>query len=244
MKLFLNAVIEANTEILEFITSNKHEYLCEELSLGAGGDISRKVDLIAEEIFVKNLEKFGNIYSEECGFLPKDSEFDIIIDPIDGSDNFASNIPYFGTSVALKYKDKCVAGVIVNLANGDIFYKDEDLFQKANMRSLVFEDVKKNTMSRVGIFERVYRSKTIFDRFRKENIKFRSPGAFALSLAYAHDVNFVVYEGDMRVYDVEAGLYMCNDLYKIIEDGLLIISKDKEIFDRISQLFRKGNKIL
>ncbi|MFK5880758.1 MAG: inositol monophosphatase family protein [Sulfurospirillum sp.] len=240
MREFLEASIEANKEIAKLIASNSHEFLCKELTLGAGGDISRRVDLKAEEIFIKYLQKFGNIHSEECGFVPGLAEFDIVVDPIDGSDNFASNFPYFGTSVALKYKNKCIAAVITNLANGDIFYKDKDLFQKANLDTLIFEDMKKNNIAKVGIFERVYRSKTIFGKLKKEKIKFRSPGAFALSLAYAHDVTFVVYEGDMRVYDVEAGLYMCDDLYKTTENGLLIISKDKEIFDRISQLFRKG----
>ena len=240
MKEFLSATIKANKEILELISSNSHKYLCEEISMGAGGDMSRRIDLLAEDIFVKHLRKFGSIYSEECGYLSGNKEYDLIIDPIDGSDNFASNLPYFGTSVALKEKGKCIAAVIVNLANEDIFYKYKNLLQKANIYSLNFEEVKKNQMSKVGIFERVYHSKTMFEKLKKEGIKFRSPGAFALSLAYAHDVSFVAYEGNMRLYDVEAGLHMSDDLYKIMSDDLLFISKDKEIFDRISQLFRKG----
>ncbi len=239
MRKFLESVVKANRDIQKLIATNEHSFLCQEISVGAGGDMSRRIDLMAEEVFIKKLKKFGNIYSEECGFVQGVGEFDIIIDPLDGSDNFASNLPYFGTSVALKYKDKCVAAVIVNLANGDIFYKEKDLLQKANIDTLKFIDVEKNSISKVGIFERSYRSKTLFDKLRQKGMKFRTPGAFALSLAYAHDVTFVVYEGDMRIYDVEAGLYMCDGLNKIIIDDVLIISKDKEIFDRISQLFVK-----
>ena len=239
---FLSATIDANIEIMRLIKKTSHDYLCEKVSMGAGGDISRRIDLLAEDIFVEHLKKFGNIQSEECGFVEGNGEYDVIVDPIDGSDNFVSNLPYFGTSVALKKGEKHIAAVIVNLANGDILYKDEKRFQKANIESLNFIDVEKNSFSKVGIFERSYRSKVFFDIMKKENIKYRSPGAFALSLAYAHDVSFVAYEGNMRIYDIEAGLYMCENLYKIVTQNMLFISKDKEIFDRISQLFRKGEE--
>ncbi len=44
-------------------------------------------------------------------------------------------------------------------------------------------------------------------------------------------------EGVMRSYDVEAGLFMCEDLYTYFKDDIFLVSKDKEIFDKISQLF-------
>jgi len=242
MKDFLNATINANKEIAMLIEEKKHDFLCEGKSMGAGGDISKRVDLLAEKIFIKHLKQFGDIYSEECGFLKGNGEFDIIIDPIDGSDNFVSNFPYYGTSVALKEKDKYKAAVITNLANGDIFLKDDTKFQKANLKSLNFKDLEENRFSKIGIFERSYCSKKIFKILKSSNIKYRSPGAFALSLAYAKDVDFVVYEGSMRVYDIAAGFYMCEDLYVFNEEDILLISKDKEIFDKMFQLFKKGEK--
>lgn len=242
MKDFLNATINANKEIALLIEENRHDFLCEAVSMGAGGDISKRVDLLAEDIFIKHLKDYGDIYSEECGFLEGNGKFDIIIDPIDGSDNFVSNFPYYGTSVALKEKDKYKAAVIANLANGDIFLKNEMKFQKGNLKSLIFKDLEENRFSKIGIFERSYCSKNFFKILKSSNIKYRSPGAFALSLAYARDVDFVIYEGKMRVYDIAAGFYMCEDLYIFNEKDILLISKDKEIFDRISQLIKKGEK--
>ncbi len=243
MKNFFDVTTEANIEIMKLISISSHSYLCEKVSLGAGGDVSRKIDILAEDIFIKHLKSFGDIYSEECGYIQGDGEFEIIIDPLDGSDNFVSNLPYFGTSVALKYKNRCVEAMIVNLANGDIFYKNQDLFQKANIKTLNFEDVKKNSLSTIGIFERSYSSKNLLDKFRTQKVKFRSPGAFALSLAYAHEVSFVAFEGEMRMYDIEAGLFMCEDLSNFISKGIVFISKDKEFFDKMSQLLREGEKI-
>jgi len=232
---FLEATIKANKEILNIIATCSKEELDRSVSLGAGGDISSKIDLFAEEIFIKHLSRFGNIYSEECGFVDNKKELDIVVDPIDGSDNFASNFPYYGTSVALKKKDKTLVGIVVNLANKDLFYKDEKEFLKANLSDLKFEKVVKNSSSKIGLFERAYCSKATPEIMRKNSIKYRSPGAFALSLAYAHEVDFVLYEGEKREFDIAAGLFMCEDLYVKNSKKILLVSKDKEIFGRISQ---------
>ena len=237
MLKFKEAVIDANKEILELIKTKSHDILCEKISIGHGGDVSMRVDLLAEEIFIKYLGKYGNIYSEECGYIDSKSEFDLIIDPIDGSSNFASNLPYFGTSVALKKQDKHICSVITNLANQDIFIKDARGLLKGKLESLVFKKMDINKNSSVGIFERAYCSQNIAEKLKAIKIKYRSPGAFALSLAYARDVDFVVHEGVLRVFDIEAGLHMCEDLNLYKSSQILFISKDKETFDRISKLF-------
>jgi len=237
MQGFKEALVVSNIEILKLIKNNTHDFLCEKISIGCGGDMSMKIDLLAEEIFVKHLSKFGNIYSEESGFIDNKSECDLIIDPIDGSANFASNLPYFGTSVVLKNKDKYKSGAIVNLANGDLFFKDKNSFTKENLHNFKCERIKINYNSCVGIFERSYCSKIVADRLKELEIKYRSPGALALSLAYARDVDFVIYEGKTRPFDIEAGLYMCENLYMHENHEILLISKDKETFDKISKLF-------
>lgn len=42
-----------------------------------------------------------NIISEETGFLNKGSEYTWVIDPLDGTSNFASGIPWFGVLITL-----------------------------------------------------------------------------------------------------------------------------------------------
>ena len=235
MQDFFQVVIAANKEIIELLENGSSEEFHQSISLGAGGDISSGIDLLAEEIFIKHLSKFGNIYSEECGFVDNKKSDEIIIDPIDGSDNFASNLPYYGTSVALKRAVRCIAAVVVNLANGELFIKDKNRFERTNIKKLQFKNVEKNRYSKLGLFERAYCSKGTPELMRRHGIKYRSPGAFALSLAYAHDVDFVLYEGEMREYDIAAGLYMCEDLYVEKTDDFLLVSKNKEIFDKILQ---------
>lgn len=205
---------------------------------GAGGDISSAIDLEAERLFIEHLLPFGTIISEESGRIenPATSSY-IVLDPIDGSDNLLSHLPYYGTSVAYFEHDICTQAMITNLANGDCFIKDSHGFKRGKIDEKIFSDVRFNSFSKVGIFERSYCSHRVHSLLQKAGIKYRSPGAFALSLAYARDVAFVVYEGKMRSYDIEAGRFMCEGLYTYEDQEIFLVSKDKEIFDRIVDLF-------
>ncbi|MDD2384041.1 MAG: inositol monophosphatase [Sulfurospirillaceae bacterium] len=236
---FLEAVRAANKTIFLLLQSEGlNEYHHQSFAVGAGGDKSSGIDLAAEKIFIDYLQPFGTIISEESGILVnKQNNVQIILDPIDGSDNLLSHLPYYGTSVALRENGKCTKAIVTNLANGDIYIKENDGLQKGHLLSPLLAPVCINSFSKVGIFERSYCSTMVAKKLKQAGIKYRSPGAFALSLAYAHDVAFVLYEGVMRIYDVEAGMLMCEDLYTYKEDELFLVSKDKETFDKIIRLF-------
>jgi myo-inositol-1(or 4)-monophosphatase len=62
-------------------------------------------------------------------------------------------------------------------------------------------------------------------------------GAVALSLAYAHDVSFVIFEGKPREFDVCGGKFMCSELFIYESDTILIVSKDKDVFERLFSIF-------
>lgn len=236
MNEFLNACVNANKEVYELIKSTPHDKLCQKTSVGEGGDMGRYVDKKAEEIFVKHLSSFGQIYSEESGVIGDKSEYKIIIDPIDGSDNFVNKVPYFGSSVALKKDDETINSAICNLANSEIFIKyDEDLY-KSSLEKNDFTKVKNNDFSTFGIVESSYKSKIFTKKLKNSHIKYRSLGALALSLAYAKNVDFVLYEGKVREFDVCAGLHFCSNLNLMNEKNYLFVSKDKQIFDKIHQI--------
>lgn len=236
---FIDATLHANEEIYQLLhvkgldDKDHHSF-----HVGAGGDISSGIDLEAERIFIKYLHTFGTIVSEESGVIENsDSTVRIIIDPIDGSDNLLSHLPYYGTSVAYFEDGFCTQAMIVNLANGDVFLKDIKGLRHGKIGQKHFDTVTCNPYSKVGIFERSYCSHTLHPLLQSAHIKYRSPGAFALSLAYARDVAFVVYEGPMRTYDIEAGLFMCEGLYIYRTEDIFLVSKDKVFFDKIVDLF-------
>jgi len=230
MNDFLLCALEANREVFKAINSVDRESMYQKHTKGVGGDISSGFDLAAEKIFFEHLSQFGSIESEESGVM-NDGESKIIIDPIDGSDNIASNFSYYGTSIALVNSDGILENAIVcNLASQEVFWISE---AEAPMHGRLFEDtweiIENNNFSKIGIFERAYDNPKIVGLLKDNKIKFRSPGAVALSLAYARWVDFVIFVGPVRIYDVAAGLALCKGLEVIIQEDFAIVSKDKEI---------------
>lgn len=73
-----------------------------------------EVDLLCDkEISTLIAEKFPdhNILTEENGFVNKHSKYTWIIDPIDGTSNFAAGIPWFGVLIAVLHnKTPIMAG--------------------------------------------------------------------------------------------------------------------------------------
>ncbi|HOI83844.1 MAG TPA: inositol monophosphatase family protein [Campylobacterales bacterium] len=230
---FFAACERSSKEFLQEVCKYSHDALTERFEVGEGGDRSIKADLLAEEIFVKNLASFGRIYSEESGYIGE-GEYTIYLDPLDGSDNFASGIPYYGVSACL---DDGVGkkSFICNFANGDIFYKDNTQEIRKNIFSDVVPQVQKN-QSRVGIFEKAYANPQIAEAIFERNIKFRSPGALALSLVYSRGCSFALYVGKLRVFDIIAALDFLDGHYIYEKDDILLVSHDKKIFEEILEI--------
>lgn len=227
---FITSCIAANREIYQLLNSRGD--LQDQCKMGFGGDISLKADLAAEAIFIKHLSKFGQIYSEESGFVG-DGEDIVIIDPIDGSKNFASNIPYFGSSAALKRNGKIIGAVIANFAAGYIHIKDGSRFERRFFLQDRAENIISKPLKGIGIFEKAYKSRALSDKLLQASFKYRTMGALALSLALSHEVDFVLFQGNVREFDIAAGWYMSEDLYQLRAPNLLLVSKDKGIFDKI-----------
>ena len=203
--------------------------------VGAGGDMSIGMDLIAEEIFIKHLEKFGRIDSEECG-LSGEGEYKIILDPLDGSDNFKSQFPYFGSSVALEKEGDVQVGIIANLANGTLFLKTKTSFQFTKLEAIKFCNILPNPYASIGTFERAYRSNKYVKKLKNSGYKYRAAGAVALSLAYTNQLQFFIYEGEMRSYDSVAGLFMCKELYQHKEKDLTLICSQLNHFENLKKI--------
>ncbi|MDD3774811.1 MAG: inositol monophosphatase [Sulfurovaceae bacterium] len=237
MHPFLLATLKANETIYDALKNIHPQEWYHKNEIGAGGDISCGFDLFAEKIFYEHLNHFGSIESEESGVMNK-GDTKIIIDPIDGSDNALSRFGYFGTSVAyINAEGVLEHAMVCNLATLEVFWisvsskpQHGKLFQNKWM------PIEVNNYSQIGIFERAYAYPSIVQALHDNNIKFRSPGALALSLAYARWVDFVLFVGPFRIYDVAAGLALCEGLEVIIQKDYAIVSKEKDIALKIEQI--------
>lgn len=87
-------------------------------------DFRTKADMKAEEIILAVIAKYypGHSYwSEEAGKSEKESDFKWIIDPLDGTNNFALGIKNFSISVALQYKGKTIFAAILDPVTEDMY---------------------------------------------------------------------------------------------------------------------------
>jgi len=89
------------------------------------GDFYTKVDIEAEEkildILNNNFSNY-NILAEESGSAKNGSDFTFVIDPLDGTNNFALGIPYFSVAIALMKKKEVVFSCIYNPVLDETFY--------------------------------------------------------------------------------------------------------------------------
>ncbi len=86
------------------------EYFGKEANVRRKGDASNIVtdaDLAAERWLVERIRtRFPShsILAEETGYSPQKSDYTWVIDPLDGTSNFAAGLPWFGVQMAILHK--------------------------------------------------------------------------------------------------------------------------------------------
>jgi myo-inositol-1(or 4)-monophosphatase len=109
-EIALETAREVEKEVMPlFGTAKAGETIGENVS----GDVTKYVDKVAEDVVLGRLQPLGvNVVSEEIGFIDNGSDYTVIVDPIDGSYNFAAGIPIFAFSFAVFRKNRPVYGAI------------------------------------------------------------------------------------------------------------------------------------
>jgi myo-inositol-1(or 4)-monophosphatase len=77
--------------------------------------IVTEADLASEAAMVEIIERAypdHNLIAEERGFVDKGADFTWVIDPLDGTSNFAAGIPWFGVLVALLEGNRPILGAM------------------------------------------------------------------------------------------------------------------------------------
>ena len=96
--------------------SNVRKKAAEELVTEADTESEEEIISIMKSTF----PDYG-ILSEEFGMLDTSSEYRWIIDPLDGTVNFAHGVPIFCISIGLTFEGGVVLGVVFNPVAGELF---------------------------------------------------------------------------------------------------------------------------
>ncbi|MEM2024864.1 MAG: inositol monophosphatase family protein [Desulfurococcaceae archaeon] len=105
------------------------ENYLEVVNIGVSGDVTRRIDLIAEKHIVSRVEETGLqawVLGEERGLwrVGEKPDYIVLADPLDGSLNYAHRIPFASISIAV-YKGLTSVvepkyGIVYNVFTGDV----------------------------------------------------------------------------------------------------------------------------
>ena len=91
----------------------------------ASFDLVTIADTEAEKAAVALIRKTfpdHNFLAEENKYPQKDSDYTWVIDPLDGTNNFANNLPFFCAAVGLVHKNQVIAGAVYDVSRDELFY--------------------------------------------------------------------------------------------------------------------------
>jgi len=124
-KNMLNLAIKAAQAASEIIMENFGKIDRRDIVEKGKNDFLTFVDETSEQKIIEMIRaSYPNhaILAEESGLNKKQSEYEWIIDPLDGTKNYISGIPLFAISIALRIKGQIKLGVVLDPVRRDLFY--------------------------------------------------------------------------------------------------------------------------
>ncbi len=154
------------------------------------------------------------IYGEEGMRGDADSEFQWVIDPIDGTVNFFYSIPHFAISIALRRGGRLIAGVIFDPMRDEMWTVAEGspaLLNGQPVRVSERTSLSEATIS-VGVaksLDSINRGLPLFERMVRSAKKCRMMGSASLDVAYVACGRLDAYiESAISLWDVAAGILL------------------------------------
>ncbi len=224
---------------------------------GAGGDISRRIDIVAEKTVLDYLKKINFecvVLGEECGQVELSSSPKgfIIMDAIDGSANAVRGIPFFCCSLAFATKNKLSSvtdAVVTNLSNGDLYWATKGQGTYLN-NSKIHVQEEKPVYKIVGVNtsgaspDLMKKLQSVFEQHNHT----RHFGANALEMAFFAqgliDI-FIDLRDKIRIQDIAAGYFLIKEAGGLVLDKKLNpLDSDLSYQTRLSFIAAANKEIL
>jgi myo-inositol-1(or 4)-monophosphatase len=185
-------------------------------------DLVTEVDKKSETAIIDVIQdEYPNhfILSEEVGEMSTDSNVKWIIDPIDGTVNFAHGIPICCVSIGIEMDGKLLMGAVFNPFMNELFFAEKGKGAFLNNKPLKVSDnanVKKACLVTGFPYRWVEVGKDpikVFERFIRMGLPVRRLGSAAIDLCWVAAGRFDgFWEYNLNPWDIAAG-------YLIIEEA-------------------------
>lgn len=186
-------------------------------------DLVTRADRMTEDLIVGLLrERFPShgLVAEE-GTAHAGQEYRWIIDPIDGTTNFAYGLPVFSVSIALEHKGELLAGVVYHPSMDEMFAAERDrggfLRRNGHEEPLKVSDrgTVANSIVATGLpyaIRETGRNIAETGRLMRTAIEVRILGSAALNLAYVAAGRIgAFWEPGLNAWDIAAGALLVQE---------------------------------
>ena len=191
-------------------------------------DLVTEADLASEKAVIDTISHdFPDdmILSEEAGEHGEKSDRLWIIDPLDGTTNFAHSYPFFGVSIALQVENETVLGVVHNPVMAEFFEAQKGRGALLNNKPIKVSDRVnlKDSLIGTGFPYDVYeRPGEVLDYFKRMIVRvqgIRRAGAAAVDLCYVAAGRLDgFWEQGLKPWDTAAGSIILQEAGGVISD--------------------------
>ena len=202
-------------------------------------DLVTEADQAAEAAIVTLLRRHcpeHDILAEEGDYDRKQREFCWIIDPLDGTTNYAHGFPWFAVSIALEKNGEVIVGAVYNPCNGEMFTAEIGKGAWLNDKLLSVSTTTSLDQSLLATgfpYDRKQSQANNYDHFvhfQQSAQACRRPGAASLDLACTAAGRFDGYwEMKLKPWDVAAGQLLVSEAGGSLSD---FTGSDVSIYDR------------
>lgn len=216
----LDKIISVSKEAGEIIRKGFKSNISIEFKTDAS-NIVTNIDKASEKVitdFIKKEYPNHTIIAEETGLNEKNSEYKWIIDPLDGTTNFAHGLPIFSISIGVQKNEETIYGVIYDVMQDKVFSaeKGSGAFEN-NIKIKVSENSNLSESLLVTGFpyevKNNYEEAIIhFTTFLKKSRAVRRLGSAAIDFCFvANGVFDGFWESKLNSWDVCAGLILVEE---------------------------------
>jgi len=216
----INKIINIAKEAGEVIRNGFGENLKIEFKTGENNLVTN-IDKAAEKIildFVKLEYPHHSIIAEESGTKFNSSDYTWVIDPLDGTTNFAHGLPIFAVSIGIQKKDETIAGVIYDVMNDKIYAaeKGAGTYVNGNKSTVTKNNNLAESLVVTGfpydIKKDLDETVRVFTQFLLKTRGVRRLGSAAIDFCYvASGVFEGFWESGLNPWDVCAGLLLVKE---------------------------------
>lgn len=206
----------------------KHFQKIHRIEKKPGAGIVTEADKNAEAYLLNKISrKYPNssIITEESGEFRRDPGLMWVIDPLDGTTNYAHGFPWFCVSIGLWEDEKPRAGIVYNPVNKELFYAEAGKGATKNGKKIRVSSVKTlpDALLGTGFYytrgDRLSAEMHIFSRVQEVALGVRRPGSAALDLAYVASGRYEgFWERGLSSWDVAAGIVLVQEAGGKISD--------------------------